>query len=76
MPLQVGVPTMEWFSLISGRRRRRLIDCCDEVGIELTRRYSSAHQAAAVAELLCRYLETTAGSPPWADALEWSRAYP
>lgn len=76
MPLQVGVPTMEWFGLLSPRRRRRLADCCDEVGIELVRRYSSAHQAAAVTELLRRYVEAADGAPPWAGALEWSGAYP
>jgi DNA polymerase-3 subunit epsilon len=67
---------MEWFGLLSPRRRRRLADCCDEVGIELVRRYSSAHQAAAVAELLRRYVEVADGAPPWADALESSSAYP
>lgn len=76
MPLQIGVPTMEWFNLISARRRRRLVDCCDEAGITLTRRYSSAHQAAAIAELLRLYIASSDGSPPWADALEWSRTYP
>lgn len=76
MPIQVGVPTMEWFGLLSPRCRRRLVDCCDEVGIALTRRYSSAHQAAAVAELLRRCIEAADGSPPWADALAWPGAYP
>ncbi|MFL6108978.1 MAG: exonuclease domain-containing protein [Marmoricola sp.] len=76
MPLQVGVPTMEWFGLLSTRRRRRLVDCCEEVGIELGRRYSSAHQAAAVAELLRRCIEVSSGEPPWGDALAWSREYP
>jgi DNA polymerase-3 subunit epsilon len=67
---------MEWFGLLSARKRRRLVDCCDEVGISLTHRYSSSHQATAVAELLKRYIEATGGSPPWADALAWSQAYP
>ncbi len=76
MPLQIGVPTMEWFSLLSPRRRRRLVDCCDEVGIVLEHRYSSEHQAAAVAELLGRYIRAVNGPPPWSDALDWSRSYP
>jgi DNA polymerase-3 subunit epsilon len=76
MPIPIGVPTMEWFNLVSDRKRRRLVDCCDELGIPLTQRYSSAVQANAVAELLRRYLSAADGNPPWVEALTWSRAYP
>lgn len=71
----IGVPTMAWFGLLSGRRRRRLIDCCQEIGIPLAQRYSSQHQADAVAELLHRYLDKTDGQPPWTDVLGGSRSY-
>lgn len=61
--------------------RRRLVDCCDAVGISLHRAHSALDDARATARLLASYLDPTFGQPPHRELLDlphhgWAVAWP
>lgn len=70
-----GVATMHHVGRLADDAPRRLVDCCTEFGISLGRRYSSAHQSSAVAEILAELLGTVSGAPPWISTTLRSRNY-
>lgn len=71
-----GVATMNYVHHLRPSSPRRLVDCCDEFGIALERRYSSAHQADAVAELLGLLVAKVPSPAPWMSLTVRSQGYP
>ena len=70
-----GIATMRYVHHIDQAASRRLVDCCDHFGIPLARRYSSLHQADAVAALLQRLIADLPSPVPWMDMVVRARSH-
>ena len=75
LPLS-GLCTMQWASAYLASTSRRLTDCCRAGGVTLSDAHSAAADALATAQLLRHFLDRSSGTPPWADTLTETQAYP
>lgn len=67
--------TMRWSSAFVASSSRRLIDCCQAAGVDLTNAHTAAGDARATAELLRHYLRASPPPPPWQDVMHQAVAY-
>lgn len=77
-PIHEAVPavcTMHWASAFLTSPSRRLSDCCQSAGVQLTNAHSALGDALATAHLLATYLHRSSRGPLWQETLEAARAF-
>lgn len=70
-----AVCTMKWSSVFFSHSGRRLRDCCECAGVDLTDAHSAFGDAMATAHLFARYLERCHYAPLWGDTIAEARAF-
>lgn len=74
LPFVTGLCTMQWAGRYFPSSSRRLGDCCDAAGVQLSEAHSALGDATAVAGLLAALL-TRSRPPAWLPILGESRGY-
>jgi DNA polymerase-3 subunit epsilon len=70
-----GLCTMEWAPRYLHAGSRKLIDCCDAAGINLSSQHDALCDARATAELLVYLMSLVGQPPPWFSVLDATRLF-